>query len=149
MSLRTALDRIIVLQEALTITDPVNLTVKKAYKFVPPASVQVPDLPCCFNSVSLVSIEGNASMRTRRFQVLMQCPVARMTVEDDISMDIATALFEQAVDDFGHDIALQSMVTLVTMRGAEPTVGRMEWGQAYIGWQAYLDLQITDAFPWS
>ena len=38
MSLRTALDRIIVLQKAVSITDPITITVKKAYKLVPPES---------------------------------------------------------------------------------------------------------------
>lgn len=144
--LRLALDRITEIQKAISIDDPMRVDIQAAYKLVPPASVQLPDLPCFLNTWTLVGMETNPEMRTLRYQVSMQCVVARATVEDDISADIATALFEQALDDFGHDIALAGTVTIAIMRGGDPTLVIIERGQAYIGWQAILDIQITTAF---
>jgi hypothetical protein len=150
MSLRTALDRLIAIQAGLTIADPAAVAVKRAYKYNPPASVQLPDLPAFLNEWTMLPVEAGASMRTRRFLVEMSCAVALVGPEDDRSADVATALFEALLDAWGADITLARTVTLSNLRGGEPTIGVIQrGGLLYIGFTAVLDLQITDAFTWS
>ena len=150
MSLRTALDRIIVLQEAVSITDPITITVKKAYKLVPPQSQELPDLPAFINIVNYVGQSASGGMRTLRYRVIMQCVVAKMTVEDDRSADIAVALWEKTLDDFSHDLSLNGTVTLALFEENGPGIpGVLDRGDHYIGFEAVLNIRITEAFTFA
>lgn len=150
MSLRTALDRIIVIQAAVSITDPVTTSIKRAYKLSPDQSEELADLPCVMNNVFYVGQEASAQMRTLRYRVQMQCMVAKSGIEDDRSGDIAVALWEKLLDDFSRDIMLAGTVTLALFEeGSSPMPALLDRGTKYIGFEATLNIQITEAFAFA
>ena len=156
MAFRDALDQIVAIEGALSISittpsgDVVTQTVKKAYKHHPRQSQAMPDLPAIFNSVSLPRVERGTMMRTRHYQVHVQCVVGKAGVDDDQKLDIATAFLEEALDAFDEDLSLGNTVTIATFRGDEPTVGLLEHGrEAYIGFSGVLDIQMTGTFAFS
>lgn len=151
MSLRTALDRIVAIQEAVSITDPATVTIKQAYKLVSSQTQQLPDLPAIINTVSYVGQVASAGMRTLSYRVQMDCAVAKMTVEDDRSADIAVALWEQMLDDFCEDVTLAGTVTLALFEDTgTPIPADVIWNNMhYVGFGAVLNIRITTPFNFS
>jgi hypothetical protein len=143
MSLRTALDRLVVLQEAVAISSPISTTVRKAYKYVPNQAEALSQTPLFFNSWTFAEERRAVSLAERMYSVRMQ-----LAVEDgdlDRAADIATALFEQFLADLRLDVTLNGNVTRADVRGNSPTlVGLTYGGQTYVGIDMNLDFSIVE-----
>lgn len=147
MSLRGALDRLIVLEAAVSVTSPVTISVAKAYKLVPPQSQELADLPCMMNICTFISSEMMNGMRTLYYRVQIQCAVAKLGVEDDRSADIAVALWEKLLDDLGADISLNGNVNLALFEEESSEIPAvLDRGVKYVGFSANLRLRTTAAF---
>jgi len=134
------------LEEAIAITSPVSKTVKRAYWGAPPETTK--DLPCIINALSETGRVLEFGSRDQIMRVNVQMLVAKARVEDTRSSEIATAFWFAAKDAFDADYNLSGAVSFMTLRGSDPTVPVLlqHGGQAYIGFNAYLDIQVNEAF---
>ena len=148
MSLRAALDRIVALQLGLSITDPVVVKVKRAYKLIPSQAEQLNDLPAFINNVTYLRSRAMNAQRTVYYRVDMDCAVAPFTVEDDRNADIVVALWEQFFDDLSKDIRLGGTVTLALFEeNSSELPSQLSWGGLnYLGFRASLMLQLNENF---
>lgn len=146
MSFLAALDNLIVLQASVSITDPLSLSIKKAFAFVPPQSVILPDLPAWVNAWDLVREERHVGLRVLFYTVSMQLFVAEASLEQDRMARAASAFMEALVNKLDTDVTLGGQVAEASLRGASPTLAILERaGKGYIGLNLLLDLEIKEA----
>lgn len=120
MALRDALDRLVALEEAVSITDPTTTSIRKAWKTVPPEGTRAPVTPLAINVWTFAQREAFQSL-SRRFYTI-RIDIATHDRDVDRAADIVTALTEQFLDDLDQDITLNGNVERVDMRGADPTL---------------------------
>lgn len=151
MGIRAALDKIVIIQGNLTITEPTAMSIKKAWKLAPPANVKLPDYPAFVNSWSVALHEPGFQSRLLRYRVNMQLLVAPITVDSDVYADAATAFWEAMLTAFGQDITLGGAVSLATLRGGEPTLAQLDRpaaGESFVGINAILDIEHIESFAY-
>lgn len=134
------------LEEGIAITSPVAMTVKRAYWGAPPSAL--PDLPCVINALSEPDRALGFGSRDQRLRVHVQLLAARIAVEDERSSRIATAFWFAAKNKFDLDLTIGGTVSLSALQGADPTVPVLltHGGQAYIGFNAFLDIHDVETF---
>lgn len=149
MSLVSAINRLIVIQAALSISDPVAYSVKKAFPYFPAQSKALADLPAFINTWTRTELNETASFRTSKYLITTQFAVGKVGVEDDQMALVATAFFEKYTIELGHDVALAGQATLIN-ETAEDALRRWELGgYAYMGFEHHLEIQINEAFVYS
>lgn len=121
-------------------------TVKRAYWGAPPTTMK--DLPCVINALSETGRVLEFGSRDQIIRVNVQLLAAKARVEDTRSAEIATSFWFAAKDAFDADYNLSGAVSFMTLRGSDPTVPVIlqHAGQAYIGFNGYLDIQSNEAF---
>ena len=134
------------LEKSIKITSPVSLQVSRVYWGAPTKSIT--DLPCVINALSEPDRVLGFGSRDQRLRINVQLLAAKATVEDERSSLIATAFWYAAKDAFDADITIGGNVSFSTLRGADPTVPVIleHAGQAYIGFNGYLDIQDVEDF---
>lgn len=140
------------LEESISIQSPTPLKVIKAYWGAPAQSIT--DLPVALNALSEPDRTLGFGSREERVNVNFQLLVARATVEDDYSSLLATAFWYAAKDIFDRNTTIGNTVALATLKGAvSRTAGQAtvpvvlsHGGQAYIGFNAVLDMQVFEPF---
>jgi hypothetical protein len=142
-SITAALDALITMQEALSITDPITATIKKAYK-LPPQGKIVLDFPCVINNVSFVRQVRSPVGILRHFYTIEQ----RLLVKDaDLNRgaQIALAFWHEILITWNENIKLTNTVYTSELRGASPTIGIVEFaGLSYPACISFLDVQIYE-----
>lgn len=136
------IDRLNTLQRSIGITLPVVMTVKRTYWGGPSGAIS--DLPAVINTLAEPDRSlGMGARREARYRVTVQLLVARATPEDERSSRIATAFWFAAKTAFDADRTIGGTVTHSILQGANPTVPVLlqHGGQAYIGFDALLDIQ--------
>ena len=148
MNIRTALDRLVVIQAGLSITDPIEASVGAAYKYVPRQDTTLPATPSWMNDWTLIREERHIDMRIQFYTVHMQLFVR--DADQDQAADIASAFMEKAVEALDADVTLAGAVTRQSLRGGEPTLVSLERaGLSYIGLDLFLDLEMKEAKSFS
>ena len=134
------------LEKAIAITSPSSSRVKRAYWGAP--QQEVTDLPCVINALSETNRTLGYGSRDQNLRINVQLLVASATVEDTHSALKATSFWFAAKDAFDEDITIGSTVSFSTLRGADPTVPVIltHGGRAYVGFNAYLDIQDVEDF---
>jgi len=146
MNFDVFLDRLIALEKTIGITSPVAATVKRVYFGAPANSIS--DLPCVINTLAEPERTlGMAGRREERYRINIQLLVARAAPEDERSSRIAAAFWFAAKNAFDADTSIGGTVMFSTLRGANPTVPVIlqHGGQAYIGFDAFLDVRSIEA----
>jgi len=131
------------LQNSINIVAPHPTSVKRSYWGAPSAAIS--DMPAFINTLS--DTERALGMGTRmegRVRVTVQLLVARATTEDERSSRLATSLWFAAKQAFDNDRTIGGTVLFSTLQGASTTVPVLlqHGGQAYIGFDAYLDAMV-------
>jgi hypothetical protein len=142
----TFLTKLQALQKAIKITSPAGVQGKETYWG---ATMQaITDLPCIVNALTESDRVIGFGTRDQKLRVNVQCFVAKAETEPARSSRIATALWFAAKDAFDKDITIGGTVSLSVLRGGEPTVPVIltHAGQAYIGFDAYLDIEDVEGF---
>lgn len=140
----TALNNI---QRSIAITSPVSQTIRRTH-WGPPAGT-VNELPCIINIMSETDRTlGMARRRESVYRISVQALIARATPEDERSGRIATAFWFAAKTAFDSDSTIGGTVTHARLVGAHPTVPVIlqHAGQAYIGFDATLEIQQVEVF---
>ena len=150
MDIRSALDRVIEIQGGLSISDPLSLSVKNAYKYSPPASVSLRgNLPAWTNEWTLERIDRHIGLRVQFYTVHMQffCYDADL----DKAADIASAFHVELVTALDADVQLTGDGTVPTvtnsaLRGGNPTLAVLDRrdNQPYMGLDLFLDVEMKE-----
>ena len=144
MNIRAALDRLVVIQGGLSITDPIAASISAAYKYVPRQDTALPSTPCWMNDWTLIREERHIDMRIQLYTVHMQLFVR--DADQDQAADIASAFMEKTVEALDADVTLAGAVTRQSLRGGEPTLVSLERaGLSYIGLDLFLDMEMKEA----
>lgn len=155
MDIRSALQQLLVVQRALVITDPVNMSVKRVWNYSPPVSVALPDVPAFTNAWTMQdysrptlqsgSQSGIGVSRDQQYAIHMQFYAGLAAPEADKLADIATAFHVAFMDDLDAAGDLSGTVMRATPRGGDPTLAILErGGKSYIGLDLYLDVLLYD-----
>lgn len=146
MNFTTFWTKLEALEKTIAITSPVTLQVKRAYWGAP--QQEITDLPCVINALSETDRTLGFGSRDQNLRINVQLLVASATVENTHNALKATSFWFAAKDAFDKDITIGSTVSFSTLRGAEPTVPVIltHGGMAYIGFNAYLDIQDLENF---
>lgn len=146
MIFSTFWQRLKTLETSISITSPVTLSVKAAYWGAPPKAIN--SLPTFINALSEPDRTLGFGSRDQRLKVQVQCFVAKAGVEDERSCQIATAFWFAAKHAFDADYTIDGNVSMATLVGGDPTVPviLVHAGQAYIGFNAVLNLQVVEGF---
>jgi hypothetical protein len=146
MNIADAITKLIVIQKALTISDPSSQTVKKAWNYFPPSSAALPEIPAWTNSWDLLRVERHIGLRIQWYTVHMQFFAGPVEAEAEVFADIATSFMASLVTDLDADVTLGQSVTNHFLRGGSPTLAILERaGKGYIGLDLFLDLEMKDA----
>lgn len=147
--IRTTLDRLIVIQAAVSITEPSIQAIQKAWKYVAPQSATIPETPCFMNDYTLRREQRAPSLRVSGWTIRSHLYVFDADLE--VAMDIATALFEKYRNDLGADTNLSRNISGGgQLRGSDPTIGTIERaGRAYMAVECFLDFEIKESFAWA
>ena len=146
MNFTSFLTKLQALQNAISITSPVAMSVKRSYWGAPQEELN--DLPCVINALTETDRMLGFGTRDQNLRINVQLFVAKATVENERASLMATAFWYAAKDAFDSDITIGGEVSLSTLRGAEPTVPviLVHGGQSYIGFNAYLDVRDAENF---
>ena len=134
--------QLILIQAAVNISDPVELTTTKAYKFVPPQSVAVPGT-FWMNEWTLVSEDRNVGMRDQLYSIHMQLLHTESSLEQ--GADVVSALHGDLVDRLDANVTLTQTVSNSALRGGSPTLVTLQRaGGVYIGLDLFLDVRMIE-----
>lgn len=145
-SIRTVLDRIVTIQEGLTISTPVYAEIVKAYKY-PPAGKNALDTPCFMNSWDLIQYD-RGMLRHRIYTVRMQHFVN--DADADRAGDIASAFHEKLAIALDNDLtlAIAGVPSCTLWRDMRGGVRRLSWnGIDYIGAELFIDVLLGGEVP--
>jgi len=142
-TIRAALAAIVSIQEALTITDPLAVTVKKAWKYFPPEDMGAVETPFWMNAFTAHPTDVRFGYAERNFTVHMMMLVK--DADEERAADIATAFYESLEDAHIANRSLSQTVVDSQLRGAEPTITTAMWaGVRHIALEAFLDLVMKE-----
>ena len=148
MDIRSALDRLIVIQAGLSITSPIDASIKKAYKYSPGSSVALPDVPAWTNEWSLNAVDRFVAFRVQTYTVHMQLFV--LNADLDVAADIASSFAKEMIDALDADVSLGQTITQQTLRGGNPTLASLTRANLnYIGLDLFLDLEMKEGVTFS
>jgi len=146
MDFNTFWTELVTLEKKIKIISPVKSAVMAAYWGAPSKALSA--LPIIINTLSETERALGFGSRNQRLRISVQLLAARATVEDERSSQTATALWFAAKDIFDKDVTIGGTVSFSTLRGGEPTVPVIltHAGQAYIGFNAFLEIHDVEAF---
>jgi hypothetical protein len=146
VTIRAALDKLVILEKALSITSPVTLAVKEAFKYIPPQTHNVVETPVWMNAWQLNDMSwlpGNQRMSS--YSINMRLAAISAMVEQDRGADIATAFWEALIKALRNDVKLGGTIDQHKLRSQGPTLVVMEFGgKAYIGLDVWLDIDVIE-----
>jgi hypothetical protein len=146
MTIRAALDKLVTLEKSLSITSPMALSVKDAYKYIPPQTHTLIELPVWMNTWRLNEMSwlpGNQRMSS--YSVNMRLAAISATVEQDRGADIATSFWEALIKALRNDVKLGGTIDQHKLRSEGPTLVVLEFaGKAYIGLDVWLDIDVIE-----
>lgn len=149
--IRDALDRLVAVQAAVVISDPAAMDVRKAYRYFPDPQIEIP-LRSFQNEWTMGEVKAEQAIRTLPYQIRTQFLAGEMLSDTARNEDIATAFWEAYVDAVCASVRSGGRFEglILRLRGAEPTLGRIDrGGKAYVGFEAFLTVELTTGFNWA
>lgn len=145
------LDRIIALEEGLTITTPGPYTVTKVYRSFLDPQYALPGPRCFQNEWTFLPVDPARRMALREigYAVRLQFIAAEAIADSQQAILIAEAFWEATLEAFCQDQSLDHTCTSALLRGAEPTLGIVtRANKSYIGFEAFLDINKRNLYLW-
>jgi len=131
---------------ALQITDPYALTCKRAYLYIPERSSATPEVdPFGFFNGWTLLYEKRLPNAQREHKYVIQIQGLAKEPSLDKASQIATSFFDQLMAVLDLHQTLEGTCTEQSLRGASPTLGRLEWaGVEFMGVNLLLDVVLRD-----
>lgn len=158
MNIRDALNRIVGIQEGLSVTltdlngvmkdPPLVVAVKRAYRYWPDSAhaIDPKDTPCWINNWDAPETLFGSVMNRGVFTV--QMGLLCYDEDGDSAADLASAFYPEVVQAFSENIKLGGAegISVLRLRGASPTLADFgqpaTGGNSFIGLHLFLDLQM-------
>lgn len=150
-TISACMDRIVEIEEGLTVETPSTYAVKKVYRSFLDPQYELPGPRVFQNEWTFMPIDPSRMMSLReiKYAVRLQFLAAEAIADSQNAVLIAEAFWEATLAAFCQDVGLAGTATRALLRGAEPTVGLIQRaGKAYIGFEAFLDVEIRSRFLW-
>lgn len=159
-TISAVLDQLVIVQEALAITSPMAAAVRKAFKFFPEPTQELPGDRVFQNEWSMQPLDTRRLMSMRELVYTVRTQfLAGSAQSGDVERTeaICTAFWEKLIEALyplnttpaalTAALSLNGTCTIATLRGGEPTLGVIQrGGKAYIGFEAFLELRIEAPF---
>jgi hypothetical protein len=148
MAIRDVHTAIGTLLDAITITSPVTSGIERVYKFTPPASQMLMDIPCVLLTYEQEPVLFKPGLMMKPYSIHIQVMVMEATMEADVGADMASEFLEKIILALSGDQTLGGTVSVIrAFRGGSPeTVTVLEWGnKPFVGLDLYLDVTLTTA----
>lgn len=146
MDLSAVLDAVTAVQAALTITSPIDASIKAVHRYPPNRQSVLPDTPCWMNTWTLARVEENIDFDgNRRFFYSVNAQLFIKDADLNRAADIATSFHQAWLDALVLSPALSTGADGLswTPRGGDPTLVLLEWGSMpFIGLNEYLDVEF-------
>ena len=142
-TLRSTIDRLRGVEQSLVISDPVAMTIRRAYKLSPGRTSKLLDLPCWMNDWEMTTVQltmddtpwGGQNMISVRFSLHAQLFVRDADI--DRGAEIATAFHEAFLVALAKDMVQPGDEWDGTVRGG---LKLLEWaGEAFPGLDLFVD----------
>ena len=142
MSIRAALDQLVLLQKALRIEDPRGLGVERVYKYAPDMNDALNDIPCWTNEITLVDEFKGAGVHEVRWINHMQFFAVKDPADFDDAIDVAQAFLEEFMTHLNAHVGLGHTVAFTKLRGGNPTTAILDRGGGiyFSGLDLFLDI---------
>lgn len=146
MTIRGAMLALPALLESVSIEQPVEARIKKAFPYQPPSNVTLPDVPAAAASWTLTGFQPAVDLLITVYAIRVQVFVGEITTENDRLADACTALWEAIVAAWAADTTLSNTLTGSTIRGNQPTLAVLERGnKSYLGLDFFIDAELKEA----
>ncbi|MDD2252675.1 MAG: hypothetical protein PHQ10_06910 [Dehalococcoidales bacterium] len=134
------------LVKAVKITTPATVQINRFFWGAPTQAVT--DLPAVIGALTESERTLGFGSREQMVRINLQVMVAKASPDNTKNADIATALWFAFKDTFDKSATVNGAVAWSTLRGGDPTVPVIltHAGQAYIGFNSYLDIQDYEGF---
>lgn len=150
MDIRSVMAAVVDLQESLTVSEPRDYKVKKAWGNAPPLSVELGETPVVQNQFAFDREDRTTNgLRELYFTVRMQLLV--YDADYNVASDIAMAFMASFVDGFdaaGPDadgLYLNGTATWIKLRGATPTIYPAQRGaRIFAALELLMDVRLTE-----
>lgn len=147
MGIRAALTALVEYQEAISITSPANIRVKKAFNTIPNQNSALPN-PCFMNSFTLIEEVRGGGLRELMYDIRMQ--FAYYDADQDKAADVVAAFMDAIVNKFDMVIKFGGVIGNSDLSGGTPTLVSIPWnGIDYVGLDLHLAVNIKDAVEFS
>jgi hypothetical protein len=147
---------IVKVQERLAIVEPVQTRIVKAYPFFPSqATTAAIATPCVMNEWTLTRIERDISLKTEFYTIHSQVLVRDADLDRaawiaTAFMPVYAAAFDQRAEDGAGGVSLNGLVVNQTVRGGNPTLGRVERTEGvYMSLDLFMDVTIQSGVAFS
>lgn len=147
--IRDVLENLVTLQGGLAIATPVVASVVKAYPYFPDPQREIP-ARSFQNEWTLGEVRAEQMVRTLPYVIRTQF-LAGDVLHGERQEEIATAFFEEYVEAVCASVRTGGVFQglILRLRGAEPTLGLIQrGGKAYVGFEAFLTVDLTTGFDW-
>lgn len=151
MTITNCLDRIVEIEAGLTVDTPGDYAVTKVYRSFLDPQYALPGPRVFQNEWQMLPIDPARmmSLRELKYAVRIQFIAAEAIADSQNAVLIAEAFWEATLAAFCADVGLAGTATRALLRGAAPTLGLVNRGERfYIGFEAFLDVEIRSRFLW-
>lgn len=145
------MDAVTELQASLTVSEPDNYSVTKVYRYFLDPQYELSGPRVFMNEWTFKPVDFSRMMALRELEyaIRMQFMAAEAIADAARTTLVAEAFWEATMNLFCQNVGLKGTATRALLRGAEPTIGLIvRGGKAYIGFEAYLDVQIRSQYLW-
>lgn len=143
MNVRSAMAQLKLIEEALAITDPVDLAIKHVYPYMPNMNTAKPDIPCITNSWTLTGFERKGGFgRVQHYAVHVQLYAGEVAPGAHVAADIATAFWVDFLDRLDRNPGLSGSCNEAIPRGGDPTLALL--AERWVGLDFYIDLSLKE-----
>jgi len=136
--------RIKALLETVSITSPVEQTIKRVYE-TPPGTVQ--DLPCFIIYPPALTVERGSSLRIKHYTVRLRLLVSDADL--DRAADLVDAYREAVIDVFDGDVTLNGTCTQIVGPAVEEAASSSYGGRDFTSIDCLLTVEIKEAKAFS
>ena len=123
--------------------------IKKAWKFIAPQNVVIPETPCFMNDYTLRGEERGMSLLIGQWTI--RSHLYTYDADLEVAAEMVTQLLEAYRRALGKDTSLQGNIDGgARLRGSDPTLGAVERaGRSFMTVETFLDFEIKEPFEFA
>lgn len=148
VNIRDTVSALVTLLEAVSITDPRTVAIKKVYKFPPDMGTALTMLPCVVMSYEQQPVRFLPALIMKPYVIHLLVFVGQTASQAETHADTASALLEAIITTLSENQRLDNTVGVIReFRGGSPDtlVALDRNGIGYVGLDLYLEVTLNGA----